>query len=712
MFGKTVLRGQICPIAELAGKKQCLGALCLWHKPNTKTKCILTEIAAIFPMVCEMKKNIDYISDSIARAETECERGGWRSMSVRNLVFMLSLRDSVRDRLLEVKKQLLDLDGTTATPLIKVGAVGQEALARAKSSIADAGKSMSASNLSANTSLKTLSTSTINVRENILALGDKGKDALKGIQDQAKSLNDSVGNLVGSFAAMAGGGAIAGLSWKEAVQSGISADQLYEKFDRSKSFGVSGDKLKTWSESFEGVGYTDPNDMRQMADTVYNYGGKSMKGDKGLKIAEEMARVQAGRAEGLGLSPETFMRLMSSSGPLPALLKGKMSDALGAAGVTDPGLNSKKGRERLLESYAGSKSIQEGIDSQPWIAATYAIEDMQKAVGKSLIPTMDYFCKTFTNVVNVLKDIPAVPQFIGIAGIGIALVGTFSLLSAVLGSAVAGVRMLASVGSFLASVGSVLTSVIFRKTATTVADTAANVAETATTSSVIATLSAAAVAMEMAAVAMTALVHAQGAGVGVGLSLASTEDIIAESNIANAGTTEAAAAATAVQTTVNNVAGFSFKALALSVWSALAPILLILVPLAILGGVLYYVESKTHIFSKALKELGKSEMAHDVLDWFRGVGHWINDSIRGLDNFYKALKGGDLGSKLGGGLKFAGTMLMGPFGLILKPLVDLMTNSVDVQNVIRKLIEIGLTIFQKIADFTLWVWHGILVVTP
>jgi hypothetical protein len=75
MFRKPVLKGQICPIAELAGKKQCLGSICAWHKPNTETKCILTEIAAIFPMVCEMKKNIDYISDSITRAEKECKRG-------------------------------------------------------------------------------------------------------------------------------------------------------------------------------------------------------------------------------------------------------------------------------------------------------------------------------------------------------------------------------------------------------------------------------------------------------------------------------------------------------------------------------------------------------------------------------------------------------------------------------------------------------------
>jgi hypothetical protein len=71
MFGKPVLNGRICPIAGLAGKKQCLGAICAWHQPDTESKCVITEIATIFPMVHEIKRNIDYILDAIARAEQE-----------------------------------------------------------------------------------------------------------------------------------------------------------------------------------------------------------------------------------------------------------------------------------------------------------------------------------------------------------------------------------------------------------------------------------------------------------------------------------------------------------------------------------------------------------------------------------------------------------------------------------------------------------------
>jgi hypothetical protein len=398
-----------------------------------------------------------------------------------------------------------------------------------------------------------------------------------------------------------------------------------------------------------------------------------------------------------------FMRLLEQTTPLEDRQKMMVGDSLGVS-KDDTRLKSRAGREKLLSQVSSSDAIQKGIDAQPWISANNAIKDMTDSLGMTLAPTMAVVVGYLASFILELSRIPGVSIFLALAAGAVSLVGGLSLLVNV------GTALKSGFG-VLCSIWSLATSFLFGKTAATVDDTAATAAETVTTTTLTGSLVAAAAAMELAAGAMLSLVAAQGAGVTSGWSLSASEGSVATTNTALAATAGTAATATATQAVVNNVAGFSFKALALSIWSAVAPLLLILVPLAILGGVLYYVESKTHIFSKALKELGKSEMAHDILDWFKGVGHWINDSIKGLDNFYKALKGGDLGSKLGGGLKFAGTMLMGPFGLILKPLVDLMTNSVDVQNVIRKLIEIGLTIFQKIADFTLWVWHGILDLT-
>jgi len=74
------------------------------------------------------------------------------------------------------------------------------------------------------------------------------------------------------------------------------------------------------------------------------------------------------------------------------------------------------------------------------------------------------------------------------------------------------------------------------------------------------------------------------------------------------------------------------------IWTALAPIILIGAPLLALGAALYLVEQKTHIFGKAFKQLGKTEMAHDLLDFFKDMGYWIREGIKWVDTLYKMLK--------------------------------------------------------------------------
>jgi len=624
-------------------------------------------------------------------------------MGVRDLRFRLSLSNEIGNQLVEVKKQLLDVAGTTAEALVRVKVVGREQIGAAKVAAENAGKSMSSAGGVAGTALTSLTTRAQGVRDSLSDMKDRGADAFKEIQSCSKDLDDSLGRITKSLLGVAAGGAVAGISWKTAVEDQLSQEQTFAKFTNDKKFKKTGEELKTWSAGFADAGWTRPMEMTSLADTVYSYGGKRMAGDKGLQVTEQLARVKAGRVGGLGTSDEMFMRLLEQSTPLADRQKMMVGDALGVS-KDDSRLQSRAAREKLLAGVSQSDAIQKGIDTQPWINANNAIKDLTNSLGMTLAPTMAVVVGGLASFIRELSRIPGVSIFLALAAGAVSLVGGLSLLVNV------GTALKSGFG-MLCSIWSLATSFLYGKTAATVDDTAATAAETVTTTTLTGSLMAAAAAMELAATAMMSLVAAQGAGEVSGWSLSASEGAVATTNTALAATAGTAATATATQAVVNNVAGFSFKALAMSIWSAVAPLLLIIVPLLALGAVLYYVESKTHIFSNALKTLGKSEMAHDVLDWFKGVGHWINDSIRGLDQFYKALKGGALGSMLGGGLKIAGTLLMGPFGLILKPLIDLMTNSVEVQNVIRKLIEIGLTIFQKIADFTLWVWHGILDLT-
>ena len=98
-----------------------------------------------------------------------------------------------------------------------------------------------------------------------------------------------------------------------------------------------------------------------------------------------------------------------------------------------------------------------------------------------------------------------------------------------------------------------------------------------------------------------------------------------------------AAANTALAASSTAASG-GFWAMAAGIWAAVAPLLVIAVPLIALGAALYMVEQKTHIFSKAFKQLGKTEMAHDLLDFFKDVGYWLKESIKWVDSFYKTLK--------------------------------------------------------------------------
>lgn len=116
-----------------------------------------------------------------------------------------------------------------------------------------------------------------------------------------------------------------------------------------------------------------------------------------------------------------------------------------------------------------------------------------------------------------------------------------------------------------------------------------------------------------------------------------------------------AVAATAVTAAEGGATAGSY-ALAGGLWAAVSPLLLILVPLVMLAGILYLVESRTHIFSKALKQLGKTEMAKDFFQFFKDVGYWIGVAIKGADELYKKAKGAGLGK--------AGPLLaLGPLGM-------------------------------------------------
>ena len=76
------------------------------------------------------------------------------------------------------------------------------------------------------------------------------------------------------------------------------------------------------------------------------------------------------------------------------------------------------------------------------------------------------------------------------------------------------------------------------------------------------------------------------------------------------------------------------------------PLGMIILALVALGGILYLVELKTHIFSNALKYLSETPMGQGVMKWFESIEKWIGK-----------LKGGDI-------LKILGAVALGPAGIM------------------------------------------------
>jgi hypothetical protein len=165
----------------------------------------------------------------------------------------------------------------------------------------------------------------------------------------------------------------------------------------------------------------------------------------------------------------------------------------------------------------------------------------------------------------------------------------------------------------------------------------------------------------------------------------------------------ALAASEGVVATANMGVAASAYAMASGLWATYAPIALIALPLVALGAILYAVETKTHIFRKALKEIAHTQMAKDLLAWFKDVGYWINQGIKWIDNLYK-------GFKSAGGFKMVLDVVGAATMPLLRPmleLVDFVYKLIGGQDTLNAAFEFGLSLWKKANDFLSWVLEGI-----
>jgi len=173
------------------------------------------------------------------------------------------------------------------------------------------------------------------------------------------------------------------------------------------------------------------------------------------------------------------------------------------------------------------------------------------------------------------------------------------------------------------------------------------------------------------------------------------KDTVATLANAEAKTVQAGAARTA--TTAN-------RGLAISEGLVLSPLLIAAGIFIIIGGLLYLLESRTGVFSKALKQLGETEMGQDLIQWFKDVGYWIDEGAKGLGSFlgdsitqvnelYKGLKSGT-GTNISNTLTIGLGVILGPFGL----LVPILRNSMPIIQSETKIISDAITYIKNLLD--------------
>ncbi len=472
----------------------------------------------------------------------------------------------------------------------------------------------------------------------------KVRTSFNNIRTSVNEFQSSIQNAIQSLAAFAIGGGIAGFSWLDSAKAKLFEEQTERAIASNRKLKLSQQDVAAFVEKYQGAGWTTTGKMTETLQAASLYGAKyGFKGEKLGGLAASAEQVAFAKQEALG--GMTGGELVRMSTQIKGKLRGDTefqfraatSDVAGTAGYENL-IKTARGRLKLLQREAEkggeggtALNMQVELDKRPRAEAMNNINDLKRSVGDSIGGPMRSLTKMFADLAKGIKNIPGGSAFIGYAAIFVAVAG--------------GAGLLLNIMSPLLG--------IFK------AVHAAMIAHKAVAAS--------------AAIADSALAATQGQ-IGVAMLFAEGPTyLMAEA--------EASAATGA-------------WAMAGGLWAAIAPLLLIVVPLVALGALLYLVEQKTHIFSKALKELGKTQMAKDFFNWFKDAGYWINQAIKWLDNLYKVFKAS---GQLKATLDIVGSSVM----VLLKPMlliVDFISKILHDTDAIKKLFEFASYIWKKLLD--------------
>ena len=269
-----------------------------------------------------------------------------------------------------------------------------------------------------------------------LGITQRAGSAISELKGKYDSLSGSITKLVASFAAMATGGAIAGMSYLDAAKSNNRMEDTIKAITGNRKNQVTEPQLNEYLNSYKGSEWTSASKMSDTLQATYLYGGKKARGQKGLDLAEAAEKIAYAKQDSLGgMSGGDLMRSAT-------LIKGKLRPQMegefriATANVQSmPGYESMiktaSGRLKLLKKEAETINIKAEMDRHPWAVAEQNIADFKKAIGESIAGPMASISRIIARIAKAMKDVPGLAGLVGWGAILTSVAGAASLLISV-----------------------------------------------------------------------------------------------------------------------------------------------------------------------------------------------------------------------------------------------------------------------------------------
>ena len=260
--------------------------------------------------------------------------------------------------------------------------------------------------------------------------------AISELKSKYDSLSGSITKLVASFAAMATGGAIAGMAYLDAAKSNNRREDTVKAIAGNRKNQIMAPQLNEYLDSYKGSEWTSAGKMSDTLQATYLYGGKKARGQKGLDLADAAEKIAYAKQDSLGgMSGGDLMRSAT-------LIKGKLRPQMegefriATANVQSlPGYESMiktaSGRLKLLKKEAETINIKAEMDRHPWAVAQQNIADFKKAIGESIAGPMASISKIVARIARAMKDVPGFAGLVGWGAILTSVAGAASLLISV-----------------------------------------------------------------------------------------------------------------------------------------------------------------------------------------------------------------------------------------------------------------------------------------